>query len=197
MKTLNLFCKLSVAALFLVAPLNAQTGDVGQGAAVYGNTCGTCHNARSPLERTDRQWIVISNHMRVRANLTGRQLRDVLSFLRATNNDPGQAVQLAGLPADQPVTDFSNEISSDAAVIARGLSLVTDKACVGCHVIGDVGGAVGPNLNTVFSSRDATFVRRKLADPTFNNAASMMPNFGLTAEEIDALVAYLASLDGH
>ncbi|GBD31829.1 hypothetical protein HRbin33_00789 [bacterium HR33] len=42
--------------------------------------------------------------------------------------------------------------------------------------------------------RGADFVRRKLADPTFNNATSMMPNFGLSAEEIEALLAYLATL---
>jgi mono/diheme cytochrome c family protein len=39
-------------------------------------------------------------------------------------------------------------------------------------------------------------VRKKLADPTFNNATSMMPNFGLTMDEIESIVAYLNTLDG-
>ena len=67
----------------------AQDGDqVSEGARVYGTTCGSCHNARSPLERTDRQWTVIVNHMRARANLTGSETRAVLAFLQATNTVP-------------------------------------------------------------------------------------------------------------
>jgi mono/diheme cytochrome c family protein len=61
---------------------------VAEGAAVYGSMCGRCHNVRSPLERTDREWVVIIAHMRVRANLTGGQVRDVLAFLQATNGQP-------------------------------------------------------------------------------------------------------------
>ncbi len=70
---------------------------VAEGAAMYGATCGRCHYARSPLERTDRQWVVIMTHMRVRANLTGQQARKVLAFLMATNGQPspGQAASTA------------------------------------------------------------------------------------------------------
>lgn len=66
---------------------------VAEGAAVYGANCGRCHNARSALERTDRQWAVIITHMRVRANLAGQEARKVLAFLMATNGQPapGQA----------------------------------------------------------------------------------------------------------
>lgn len=191
MKTLKLICGLSLAVLLVGSALIAQEGDMAAGATVYGNTCGSCHNARSPLERTDRQWVVIVNHMRVRGNMTGRQVRDVLAFLQGTNGDLEQAVT-----AQAPAPDaFSNDVSRDPAVIAIGTDLATQKACVGCHVIGEGGGAVGPGLNNLFGSRNAEFVRHKLTDPTFNNATSMMPNFGLSAEEIDALVAYLASLN--
>jgi mono/diheme cytochrome c family protein len=197
MKILKTIAAFSFAAFLAAPPLAAQAlqGDVAEGARVYGNTCGSCHNARSPLERTDREWVVIINHMRMRGNLTGGQVRDVLAFLQATNGDlePGQ---MLAAPAPEPVVDaISNEISIDPAVIALGAELVTQKACVGCHVIGDVGGAVGPGLNNVFDSRDAAYVRRKLADPTFDNPTSMMPSFGLSEESIDALVAYLASLN--
>ena len=30
---------------------------VAGGAKVYGKMCGNCHNARSPMERSDRQWV--------------------------------------------------------------------------------------------------------------------------------------------
>ena len=52
-----------------------EASAVSEGARVYGEMCGSCHNARSPLERNDRDWVTIINHMRVRGNLTGREVR--------------------------------------------------------------------------------------------------------------------------
>lgn len=186
--TTMLISSLTVGVIMFASPLNAQQGDVSEGARVYGDTCGSCHYARSPLERTDRQWAVIINHMRVRANLTGGQTRNVLAFLMATNGD------MNGGQESTASTVFSNDVSSDPAVIASGAELVTQKACVGCHVINGAGGAVGPDLDNIPDQRDAAFLRHKLTDPTFDNASSMMPNFGLSAQDIDALVAYLMSL---
>ena len=191
--------------LFLVAVAWAppvvhaqQSSAVAEGARVYGNTCGSCHNARSPLERTDRQWVTIINHMRVRGNLTGGQARAVLAFLQATNTDPRERAPI-GEPAAAEATlprNVSDAVSTDEQLVALGARLANEKACVGCHVVGNVGGAVGPSLNGTVSQRGAKFVRQKLIDPTFNSSSSMMPNFGLTAEQIDALVAYLATLGG-
>lgn len=58
---------------------------VAEGATVYGQQCTRCHNARSPMERNDREWITIVAHMRARANLTRTQARAVAAFLKATN----------------------------------------------------------------------------------------------------------------
>ena len=171
---------------------------VSEGARVYGTTCGRCHNPRSPLERRDREWVTIANHMRVRANLTGKQVRSVLAFLQATNSDPRERVLLPEGPGARQAgagTQLrTGAASSDPQVIARGKALTDEKACLGCHVIGSGGGPVGPSLNGVLNRRDAEYVRRKVADPTFDNATSMMPNFGLTPEQIEAIVAFLASL---
>ncbi len=171
-----------------------QQASVTQGARVYGRMCGRCHNPRSPLERSDRDWVTIANHMRVRANLTGGQVRDVLAFLQASNSDPRERAPLgeAVLPSTPEVR--KGPPSTDPATVARGSDLAAQKACVGCHVIGNTGGQIGPSLNGVVQRRGADFVRLKLADPTFNNAISMMPNFGLSPEEIEALLAYLATL---
>ncbi len=165
---------------------------VAEGARVYGNMCGRCHNPRSPLERDDRSWITIINHMRVRGNLTGGQVKDVLAFLQGTNNDPSQVSPIAAAtgptarhlgPSDAPI---------NAELADRGAELVNARACLGCHVIAGQGGNVGPSLDGVVDRKGVEFVRHKLADPTFNNATSMMPNFGLSAEEIEAILAYLA-----
>lgn len=186
----------AVAVLGVPGSATAQASDdVAAGARVYGATCGRCHNARSPIERTDREWVTIGNHMRVRANLTGTQSRNVLAFLQATNTDPREASPLLGpSPAEIPPPEFTRPVATDSAMIATGRNLVQAKACLGCHVIGKAGGNIGPALNDVVARRGAPFVRQKLAEPTFNTATSTMPNLGLTPAEIEAITAYLASL---
>lgn len=195
---------IGVLALLLV-PHGAVAQDgvaVAEGARVYGTTCGRCHNARSPLERSDRDWITIIAHMRVRANMTGEQVRNVLAFLQATNSDPRERTPLpAAAAADGEVAPQPEagprEVSTDPELIARGEALVQQRACLGCHVVGKAGGGqVGPSLNGVVGRKSVDFVRRKLADPTLDNETSMMPNFGLSDEEIEAILAFLATLNG-
>jgi mono/diheme cytochrome c family protein len=190
-------------ALLLAAPQAGaaqESAAVAEGARVYGTTCGRCHNPRSPLERSDRDWVTIINHMRVRANMTGDQVRNVLAFLQATNADPRETTILpsagpAPTPgAAEPLAEAA--VSTDPAVVARGELLVRQRACLGCHVVGNEGGQVGPSLNGVVRRRGADFVRKKLQNPTFDKQTSMMPNFGLTAEEIEAILAFLATLNG-
>lgn len=176
------------------AAQQAAANAVNEGARVYGDMCGRCHNPRSPLERSDRDWVVIANHMRVRGNLTGREVRSVLAFLQAMNTDPRERMVPPG-PMAAPGTDpGEGPPSDDPEVIARGKALVQQNACLGCHVVERAGGQVGPTLNGVVRRRGAAFVRRKLIEPTFNNTTSMMPNFGLTAEQVEAILAYLDAI---
>ncbi len=181
----------AAAAVLTPAPAVAQAEDaVARGARVYGDVCGRCHNPRSPIERSDQEWVIIINHMRVRGNLTGQQARSVLAFLQATN-------VLPTLSDIAPPVVFEAEgtpASRDPQVIANGERLVSAKACIGCHLVRGQGGQVGPGLDNVVERRGVDFVRQKLANPLYDNPMTMMPNFALTAREIEALVAYLASL---
>ncbi len=197
--------RLSFAAVVLFAatlapsPADAQESEaIAEGARVYGAMCGRCHNPRSPLERSDRDWVTIINHMRVRANMTGDQVRSVLAFLQATNTDPREPAMVTESREAAPVRSpqAMGAPSRDPQMIARGRDLVGQRACLGCHIIGRQGGQVGPTLNGIAKRRDADYLRRKLADPTVDNATSMMPNFGLSDDEIEAILAYLASLNG-
>lgn len=165
---------------------------VAAGAKVYADTCGRCHNPRSPLEYDDRGWATIIGHMRVRGNLTGGQAREVLAFLQATNGMP--SVAAAPSDAADATLQFSNAVSADPQIIAQGQAFVSQKACLGCHVIGSQGGQLGPSLNGVVKQRGVALVRHKLANPLFNNPRTTMPNFALTSEQIDAIVAYLNTL---
>lgn len=185
------FVALALAAGVFATPsaMYAQAGSLAEGARTYGKVCGSCHNARSPLERSDRDWITIINHMRVRANMTGTQVRDVLAFVQATNGDPSRVTVLTPAPPRVEQDLVPQE------AIERGRQLVAERACLGCHVVGDEGGDLGPSLNGVIGRRGAEYVHQKIADPTFDRETSMMPNFGLTEEEIGWVAAYLATLD--
>ncbi len=190
----------TITALIIASPLRAQTTEetsaMARGAAVYGNMCGRCHNPRSPLERDDRDWVTIIQHMRIRGNLTGGQVENVLAFLQATNNDPSRAVRVVSTTeATARHIEASNEpISSDPALASLGEALMTQRACIGCHIVGGGGGNVGPSLNGVTGRRDVQYLRQKLIDPTVDNATSMMPNLSLTADEIEAILTFLATL---
>ncbi len=173
--------------------LGQDANPISEGARVYGNTCGRCHNPRSPLEQDDQGWAVIMNHMRVKANLTRSQVRNVLAFLQASNTDPRERANPFGeTPPAAATTDTT--LSTDPAVISQGQTIVQERACLGCHVVNGQGGAVGPSLDNSIEDRGAGFVMRKIADPTFDKATSMMPNFGLTPEQVRAVASYLATL---
>jgi len=60
-------------------------GDFGRGAMEWVNNCNRCHNVRDPKELRDDQWISTVYHMRIRAGLTGQQVRDIITFLQASN----------------------------------------------------------------------------------------------------------------
>lgn len=96
------------------------------------------------------------------------------------------------------------DITADPA--QRGEEIFMQSACVGCHAIEGTNaqGQTGPNLTHVGSRRT---LAGGLLDNTPENMAAwienpqgvkpgnLMPNLELTAEEVDALVVYLQSLE--
>lgn len=60
---------------------------IARGAKAWAQNCGRCHNIRGPKELTDEEWEVSATHMRVRANLPGDMVRDIIAFLKASNNE--------------------------------------------------------------------------------------------------------------
>ncbi len=70
------------------APVATQSDEPTQfarGAKAWANTCARCHNMRDPKELVDDQWRATIAHMRIRANLTGGEARDILAFLQGVN----------------------------------------------------------------------------------------------------------------
>ena len=78
---------------------------------------------------------------------------------------------------------------------AYGRALFAAKGCVGCHTHNDVnpgsGIAVGPDLT--YRALDPDFLRSWLKDPPAVRPGTQMPNLRLSAEEIEALIAFLVS----
>ncbi|WP_445747833.1 hypothetical protein [Polaribacter sp.] len=55
------------------------------GAQLWGEACNRCHLAPSPADYNDTDWRTISLHMRVRANLTEKDITKIETFLKSAN----------------------------------------------------------------------------------------------------------------
>jgi cytochrome c2 len=97
-----------------------------------------------------------------------------------------------------------------ADVIDLAKRLVREKGCRACHVINGAGGAIGPDLTRVGDKEPAQYDYARLAgkktvfawqvahlrDPRSVTAETVMPNFGLTASEAQALAILVMSWKG-
>lgn len=55
------------------------------GAQLWGENCVRCHNVPPPDDFSDSQWVLIGNHMRMRANLTAEESNKIIEFLNTIN----------------------------------------------------------------------------------------------------------------
>lgn len=104
MKVLTVFLVVGVAMVLTISTMGCQktlrpsessvmndavavnaNADIKAGALMWSQNCMRCHNLRNPNERTDREWDVIVQHMRVRGNLTAEEHRLILRFLQSAN----------------------------------------------------------------------------------------------------------------
>jgi mono/diheme cytochrome c family protein len=105
-------------------------GDINQGATTWGNNCARCHEMRSPTEFRDDLWKPIVTHMRIRAGLTGKQQRDVLAFLQASNNP---------LPVKVSAST-ATEVTAETTLSGKA---IYNQTCVACHGANGTGSISG------------------------------------------------------
>lgn len=158
-------------------------GDINQGAATWGNNCARCHEMRSPTEFRDDIWKPIVSHMRIRAGLTGKQQRDVLAFLQASNHP--RAVK----------------VSVDDGAPGTGLSGkdIYNQTCVACH--GANGGGAIPgtpdftNPGGPLSKSDDELITNITVGFQSPGSPMAMPAKGgnpdLNAADVTAVLGYL------
>jgi hypothetical protein len=100
----------------LRTPSPAKEGDCAcyedslTGGQVFTMYCGYCHNAPNLSERPYAQFRNVASHMRVRANLTGKEYAKVMEFLRRWNDVPPPTPPADPSPKSlifsQPVTEL-------------------------------------------------------------------------------------------
>ena len=86
----------------------------------------------------------------------------------------------------------------------RGMQLVTQGACIGCHTINGTAaqGKVGPNLTdfgnhttvATIKENNAENLKAWIRNPQEFKPGALMPNLGLPEEDLNAITAYLLSL---
>lgn len=84
-----------------------------------------------------------------------------------------------------PIENYT--VSSEAL---RGKVIWQKYNCNACHQIYGLGGFLGPDITNVSSLRNESYIKIFL-----QNGTDRMPNFHLTDQEIQELVAYLNSID--
>ena len=166
---------LTASSVAMSEPGDRSNGDPIRGAKFYSDNCGRCHNPRGPTEHRDRDWSMVITHMRITAGLPGQQARDIYAFMAASNNPPPLIVEKAGV----------------VPAALSGTQMVEQFGCRGCHKIGGKGGVIAPDLQGVLERRDEGWIATQIQHPRQHNPQTVMPDLGLTDDQVAAIVEML------
>jgi mono/diheme cytochrome c family protein len=111
--------------------------------------------------------------------LNTQEINDLITFINygdfdATLNQADSAVNL-----DKDLPTYSNTgYSGDVQKVKQ---IMLAKGCVTCHMIGTVGGRIGPPLEQVGSRRTVEWLRKWIKNPASVPAGERGPNLWLVA----------------
>jgi hypothetical protein len=57
------------------------------GAELWSEQCSRCHNMPDPTTYSDDKWETVSMHMKVRANISTKEIELIKQFLQSANGD--------------------------------------------------------------------------------------------------------------
>ena len=164
-----------------------EPGDFASGSRVWAENCNRCHNVRDPRDLRDDQWITAMFHMRIRAGLTGRETRDILTFLQASNTV---------IAADSKLTALATEQATESTYSGAEIYAQT---CVACHGADGTGALPGvPNFShadgPLGKSNEILHQNIFLGYQSPGSPMAMPPKGGnpaLTGDDIDLVLRYL------
>ncbi len=164
-----------------------EPGDFASGSRVWAENCNRCHYVRDPRDLRDDQWITATFHMRIRAGLTGRETRDILTFLQASNN------------VNTADTKLTASTTKQATGNARSGEEIYAQTCVACHGADGKGALPGvPNFSRAdgpLGKSNAILHQNILLGYQSPESPMAMPprggNPALTAADIDLVLRYL------
>ncbi|MBL4799436.1 MAG: c-type cytochrome [Oleispira sp.] len=167
-----------------------EKGDFSQGSKTWSENCARCHNMRSPSDLRDDQWVSAVFHMRVRAGLTGQEMRDVLTFLQASN---------ARVEKQQPVKSMAR---TDNTITAQSGKEIYQTNCVACHGVDGKGTIPGvPDFTDkngrLLKSNDELLNNIISGFQTPGNSMSMPPRGGnsqLSDDDLNSALQYIKKL---
>lgn len=170
-------------------PDSTAAARIGQGAELFSRTCQRCHDPRGPAERTDREWVIIMQHMQTRGNLTYRQVALVREFLLASNDaDVAPGRVRSGLVTPK-------EVSPE--MVKLGQSVYNGAGtCFACHGAQLQGGPIAPSLaddKWKNGSGDFESILEIVRNGVSGTAMAAYPG-GISDEQAQQVAAYVASM---
>ena len=93
-----------------------------------------------------------------------------------------------------PPRFWLNLIRNVPETAEMGAQLVENHQCRDCHRIEGSGALVGPDLDTILRYESPMVVRLWLHNPKSIKRDTPMPNFHLSDSEVEAIMAYLQSV---
>jgi cytochrome c oxidase subunit II len=88
----------------------------------------------------------------------------------------------------------SSAVAAQGRPVERGRQLFTEHGCHGCHTVGKMGTPIATDLSRIGLRYGRPQLEAWLRDPSTQRPTAHMPRIRLTATEVTALAAYLASL---
>jgi hypothetical protein len=94
------------------------------GGQVFTMYCGYCHNAPQLAERNFANFRNVASHMRVRANLTGKEYAKLMEFLRRWNDVPNPPLSDNPSPKrfiySQPISELRDQEPKQGSDLPSG-----------------------------------------------------------------------------
>jgi sulfur oxidation c-type cytochrome SoxX len=85
-------------------------------------------------------------------------------------------------------------VPADPGTLEQGRKLYEKRGCAGCHIAGQQGGFVGPDLNGSGARLQPGWSVAFLLEPERFKPGTLQPDYSLTRAEAEALTAYVMSL---